>query len=241
VRDLSSAGRLAAWGTAVLAGEVSPDVAADVVSGPTDATHRVVGLPGEQDAVTLPYALARLRSLGVTGLRLVLPRPGDAAGLPGPAAFNETAVECGEAVVSVGSAHLGLLPAGRSLWQAHRVEDDPRTPLQLRDADRDLTRATRGAAAVLARLDVARWDPDAAALLGERARSHAALLPGSAPAEAHQVLDRALRLAAVLELARRSDGAAVSSGEMRARTQVPRDLDAVTRRAVEAACSPDPS
>lgn len=241
MQDLCRSGLLAAWGSAALSGGVSPDEAAAAVSGGRDAGHRVAGLPDEDGPVNMAYALGRLRALGATGLRLVLPRPGDAAGLPGPAAFNETAVECGEAVVSVGSAHLGLLPAGRGLWQAHRVEDDPRTPLQLRDADRDLMRATREAAGVLARLDVARWDPDAAALLGERARSRAALLPGSAPAEAHQVLDRALRLAAVLELARRSDGAAVSSGEMQARTQVLRDLDAVTRRAVEAACSPDPS
>jgi iron complex transport system ATP-binding protein len=68
VRELSSAGRLAAWGSAALAGTVSPDEAADEVCGPRDAAHRVLGLPGESGTVNLPYALARLRSLGVAHL-----------------------------------------------------------------------------------------------------------------------------------------------------------------------------
>ena len=238
MQELTAAGRLAAWGTAALAGRVSPDEAADAVAGPRDAGHRVAGLPGEAGPVTLAYALGRLRSLGVTGLRLVLPRPGDVSGLPGPPAFNAAAVEHGEAVVVVGGSPLGLLPEGRGGWQAHQVEPDGRTPLSLHDADRDLTRATREAAELLARLDVARWDPAVAEVLTGRSRSRPSALPQDAPAQAHQVLDRAMRLALIVELAGRSEGAAVSTSEMQARTQVLRDLDAAARRAVEAACSP---
>ena len=61
MRELPAAGRLAAWGTAVLLGAESPDAAADAVGGPSDPTHRVHGLPGEAADVSLPYALARDR------------------------------------------------------------------------------------------------------------------------------------------------------------------------------------
>ena len=46
VPDLPAAARLVAWGNACLTGAVSPDEAAERVTGPTDATHRVFGLPG---------------------------------------------------------------------------------------------------------------------------------------------------------------------------------------------------
>ena len=39
MRELSPAGRLAAWGNAALSGAVSPDEAADRVTGPTDTPH----------------------------------------------------------------------------------------------------------------------------------------------------------------------------------------------------------
>ena len=74
--------------------------------------------------MNLAYALARLRALGVTGLRLVLPRPGDAAGLPGPPAFNERAVGRGEAVLTVGGPPLGLLDETRGTWSVHPVAPD---------------------------------------------------------------------------------------------------------------------
>ena len=60
VPDLPAAARLVVWGNAALCGAVSPDEAADRVTGPTDASHRMFGLPGEDGGVSLPYALARL-------------------------------------------------------------------------------------------------------------------------------------------------------------------------------------
>lgn len=238
VQELSSAGRLAAWGSAALAGAVSPDEAAEKVTGPVDPGHRVLGLPGEDGPVNLAYAFGRLRSLGATGLRLVLSRPGDPGGLPGPAEFTESAVACGEAVVATGAAQIGLLAQGRALWSALRVDPDRRTPVSLADADKHLGHVLREGAAVLARLDVARWDPGAADVLKQRSRPRPPELPPSASATAHQVLAQALRVATIVELARAGDGASVSVGEMAARSQVLRDLDAAARRAVEAACSP---
>ncbi len=40
----------------------------------------------------------------------MLPRPGDPAGLPGPAEFNKVALEAGAAVLATGTAALGLVP-----------------------------------------------------------------------------------------------------------------------------------
>lgn len=238
MRELSSAGRLAAWGSAALSGAVSPDDASVEVCGRHDAGHRVVGLPGETTAVNLAYALARLRALRVTGLRLVLPRPGDAAGLPGPPGFNERAVARGEAVLTVGGPPLGLLDETRGTWSVHPVELDLRTPLPLREAGRALTGMMRESAAVLARMDVARWEPAAAEVLAARSETMRPTLPMSADPSAHMVLEQALRLSAIVDLARSGDGAALTSAEIVARSRVLGDLDGVARRAIEAACSP---
>jgi hypothetical protein len=240
VQELTSAGRLAAWGSAALTGAVSPDEAADEVSGHDDAAHRVVGLPGETAAVNLAYALARLRSRGATGLRLVLPRPGDASGLPGPPVFNERAVGLGAAVLTVGGPPLGLLDGTRGTWSVHPVDDDRRTPMALADASRLLLGVMREATELLVRLDLGRWEPAATEVLAARSRSVRPALPMSADPRAHAVLDQALRVASIVDLARSVDGAAVSAAEMAARAGVLRDLDSAARRAVEAACSPLP-
>lgn len=241
MHELSPAGRLAAWGNAALSGAVSPDEAADRVTGPTDPAHRVVGLPAEDGPVNLAYAFGRLRALGATGLRLVLSRPGDPGGLPGPPPFTESAVACGEAVVATGSAQVGLLAQGRGMWSAQRVDPDRRTPLSPADAAKHLGQVMREAAEVLARLDVAQWDPVAADVLSMRSRAGAPELPPSVPPAAHRLLDQAMRIATIVELARSNPGAAVTATEMAARTEVLRDLDAAARRAVEAACSPTPT
>lgn len=238
MRELSTAGRLAAWGTAALVGAVSPDDAADQVRGSHDAAHRVIGLPDEPQAVNLPYAFGRLRALGATGLRLVLPVPGDVGGLPGPADFNERATSRGEAVVTTGTAHLGLLCESRGTWSVHPVGDAGRAVLPLPDAARDLTRVMREATELLVRLDLTRWEPAAAEVLAERSRAVRPELPMSADVQAQTVLHQALRIARIVELARSGDGAALTAAEMTARAEVLRDLDAAARRAVESACSP---
>ena len=236
MRDLPPAGRLAAWGSAALLGQLSPDDAADGVAGPDDPVHRVAGLPGEPEPVTLPYALGRLRALGATSLRLVLPRPGDVAGLPGPPEFNTEALAVGAAVVATGGCTLALLPVTRAQWSAHRVDADHRTPLDLRAAEQELGRAIREGAAELTRLDVAAWDPAAAEVL-DRGHGRRSALPGSAGGEAHRVLALALRISAVVEVAAAGEGRVVTGAEVGARARVLRDLDDAARHAVEAACS----
>jgi hypothetical protein len=239
MQDLPAAARLAAWGGAALAGSVSLDDAAARVAGPADAPHRVFGLPGESAGVNIAYALGRLRATGVPGLRLVLPRPGDVAGLPGPPAFNERAVARGATVLTVGGGTpLAVLDESRGAWTVHAVDPDPRTPLGLREAERELGRLMREATDLLMNLDVARWEPAAAEILAHQSSQvHVPALPMTFPPRAHYVLETAQRVALIVETARASDGGAVSAAEARVRSQALRELDAAARRGIEAACS----
>ena len=105
---------MAAWGNALLGGFAAPDVAvAEIVGG--DSVHRIAGLPGEDGPVGLALGLGRLRTLGVTGLRVALPAPGHPLGLSGPPEFNARALAAGEAVTAVGdpgpdAVSLGFVP-----------------------------------------------------------------------------------------------------------------------------------
>ena len=173
----------------------------------------------------------------MTGLRLVVPRPGDAHGLLGPPEFNERAVAAGAAALTRGSGALGLIDETRGAWTVHRVEADSRPAVALADAEKDLHRVVRAAAARLVSLDVARWHPAAADVLAHEAANGSGPLPRTTDPRAGVVMDTALRLLSVLEVARRDDGAAVSAAEMAARREVLREIDVAARRALEAACS----
>ena len=251
---LPRSARLVAWGNAVLAGAASLDEAVDEVVA-ADDLHRVgavdgsaVGLPRLDDGqVGLTLALGALRAAGARGLRLVLPRPGDAAGLPGPSGFNSVAVLAGEAVLSVGGTPLlGLVPEVQALgssgtavrWDAHAVRPARVGDLPcLSEAERELTGAVRSATELLSRLDVARWDPDALQEVA-RVRDGAGdgLAPGY-PARAHRVLAQARTVIAIAALARRSPGGALTAAETAARLDALAPLDRAARRAVAAACN----
>lgn len=226
---------LASWGTAVLRGLVSPDVGSARILR-ADTPHRVAGLPGEPDEVSLPLALGRLRALGVTGLRLALPVPGDASGLPGPAAFNTGALAAGEAVLTAGAVPLGMLPRagagadpGRTSvrWAAEPVhggapaagETGPLAGPGLAEAERVLTEGLTEATDALTAMDVARWRPDAlprlAALRGEPSADES--LPPGYPARAHRVLALARRVDTIVGIALEDPGAAASAGAEEAR------------------------
>lgn len=236
--DLPRSARLVGWGNAALRGSASLDDAVDAVTGPADPPHRVGGLPGEAAPVGLTLALGRLRTLGVTGLRLVLPRPGDSAGLPGPTAFNEVAVEGGEAALTVGERSLGLVPSGRATWQAYDVAPTTAAVPSLAEADRALKEALQQGTEALVRLDVARWQPEVADLLAElRSPRLNSDLPPCYPPRAHRVLAMAQTVWAIASTAEETTGAAVSAGELQLRDNALRTLSAAARRAVEAACN----
>ncbi|SBT95451.1 hypothetical protein GA0115233_11378 [Streptomyces sp. DI166] len=242
-------GRLAAWGNALLAGLVSPDDSVLAIVG-EDAVHRVEELPGESAPVGLTLALGRLRSLGVTGLRVALPAPGHPLGLSGPPEFNARALEAEEAVVCQGAA-FGLVPevyaAGPEgdehvevVWHVLSVREAPPADVpSLGEAERELAEALREATEVLSRLDVAGSGPVAeAAIDAYRARAERGrevLAPGYPP-RAVRVLELAQRVGMLVELASENGhGAAVTSGEMAARAEALRPVERTARRAQVAA------
>ncbi|MFE9024312.1 hypothetical protein ACFYNL_37960 [Streptomyces sp. NPDC007808] len=242
-------GRLAAWGNALLAGLVSPDDAVLEIVG-TDAVHRVEGLPAETAPVGLTLALGRLRSLGVSGLRVALPAPGHPLGLSGPPEFNARALEAEEAVICHGAA-FGLVPqvyeAGPEgdvhvevVWHCLAVREAPPADVpSLGEAERELAEALREATEVLSRLDVAGSGPVAeAAIDAYRARAERgreALAPGYPP-RAVRVLELAQRVGLLVSLAYgNGHGGAVSSAEMGARAEALRPVERVARRAQVAA------
>ena len=107
----------------------------------------------------------------------------------------------------------------------------------LAEADRDLAVALREATDLLADLDLARWDPDSAEAVDLLRRGRLdgdGLAPGY-PNRAHEVLARARRLRAIVELAGRGDGAAVTAGESAARVAALIPLDRAARYAEMAA------
>ncbi|WP_221355097.1 hypothetical protein [Streptomyces beigongshangae] len=242
-------GRLAAWGNALLAGLVSPDDAVVAMVG-EDAVHRVGGLPGETGPVGLSLALGRLRTLGVTGLRVALPAPGHPLGLSGPPEFNARALEAGEAVVCHGAA-LGLVPevheAGPEgdvhaevLWHCLPVREAPPADVpSLGEAERELAEALREATDVLSRLDVAGSGPVAeAAVDAYRARAERdgeVLAPGYPP-RAVRVLALSGRVGLLVSLAYGTGhGGAVSASEIAARAEALRPVERTARRAQVAA------
>ena len=238
-------GRFVAWGNAVLAGLVSPDTAAERITGRD--CHRVRGLAG-LDESTLPVILARLRTTGVTGLRLVLPVPGDLLGLPGPSAFNVDALEAGEAVLLDGPEAWGLIPSvleanpddcpGTSVhWLAARVNNTGPIDLpSLSEAERELAETMRAATDALDALDVARWRPEAADRISAiRSGNGADVLAPGYPQRAHRVLALAQRVAAITALAADDDGAAFNSRGMAGRDAELRPLARAARRAQMAA------
>lgn len=238
---------LVAWGNAWLTGHVGLDEAVDAVED-TGGPQVAVDIPGEAGEVPLRRGLGALRVAGLAGLRLALPAPGDPLGLPGPAPLNLAALEVGEAVLAcLPDAPVGLVPAedrrGSSYvgirWTAHPAATAAPAVPPLPDADQTLSTAIRDTTESLLRLDVASWRPelaDALAALREAHRREPAgdLAPGYPP-RAHRVAALAGRLAAVIDLALRDEGGALTAGEATERREALRELDRAVRRARVAA------
>jgi hypothetical protein len=234
---------LTGWGNAWLAGLVGLD---DVI---TRVQHALGGAPHTIGDDPLVLGLGALRAAGAERLRLVLPVPGDVSGLPGPADANRDALAAGEAVVVLGpNPPLVLIPAvvvhgpaveGRLesvRWRILAAARTPPPPTGLRTAEYELGEAIRGTTAALLDLDIASARPEVLALLRDRGEDEPGpgLGPGYPPA-AHALLARAERLAKLLDLAARDDGAAVTAAEVSRRSAALRGLSAAVRRAYESA------
>ena len=243
---------LAAWGNAWLAGDASlPELVGRVAAH--DDSHVVHGLAADDRTLelTLEQAAARLRAAGVVRLRLVLPAPGDALGLPGPGPFTTAALTASEGVLALreDGSGTGLVPALQShgsafdgtvttvTWTAYEVDvAGPDPGPFLHDAEHDLRRGVVECASALSDLDVARWRPDVAVALQDlRRQARGGLdedeLPGGYPQRARQLLVQARQLAGVLSLAQDDPGAAVDTREATGRERALRELSRLVRRA----------
>ena len=239
---------LTAWGNAWLAGETGlPELVEHVTA--YDDLHAVVGLA--VDDLPLERAVARLRAAGVTRLRVVLPAPGDAVGLPGPGPFTAAALDASEGVlalrpdgigtglvprlVSHGSPFDGTVTTVRwDSWEVAVAGPDPGP--YLHDAEHDLRRGVLECASALRDLDVARWRPDVAGALSDlRRQARSGIdddeLPGGYPQRARQLLVQARQLAGVLQLAGQDSGGALDTRETAGREQALRELARLVRRA----------
>lgn len=233
------AGRFAVWASAWLAGRASYDDALDALLGET--AHLVSGLPGTDGAVPLGHALTAVRGLGESRFRLVLPVPGDVRGLPRARGLAAAALEAGQAAVG---ERLALVPerSGPEVtqWTAFGLDGVPPAPPpvegSLRAVSGALDLAVGDAARALAGLDVARWNPEVPALLAGLSQARAPGLPVDHDPLAVSVLGRALRLAAVLDLAMvDAPGGAVTHTQAAARDGALRPLADAVREAVTAA------
>ena len=235
-----AAGRVAVWATAWLTGRCSYDEALDAALGET--AHRVVGLPGTDEAVPLSWALTALRGLGETRLRLVLPVPGDTRGLAPLPALVAAALESGQAAVGRSLAlvpeDLGPEAVGWTAFDLSAVAP-PAPPVEgtLRSVSGALDLAVGDSARTLAALDLARWNPEVPTLLAGLARPvRAPGLPADHDQLALSVLGRAQRLSQVLDLATAdAPGAAVTHAQAAARDEALRPLATAVREATVAA------
>ena len=198
-----------------------------------------------------PASLPDSTDVRVQSLRLVLPAPGDAVGLPGPGPFTTAALTASEGVLALRAdgTGTGLVPSLEHhgspfdgtvttvTWTAYDVVvPGPDPGPFLHDAEHDLRRGVVECVSALRDLDVARWRPEVAeALTALRRQARGGIdedeLPGGYPQRARQLLVQARQLAGVLQLAGQDTGGAVDTREASGRERALRELGRLVRRA----------
>lgn len=214
----------------------------------------LAALRGEDE----PHHLDGASDLGLTLSDLVagaefahaaLPVAG-AAGVPAPAA--DAALQAGEAVLIRTAAGSTTLvpqvhrfgsqwePGAQVRWQIIASSAVVGMPLSMSEARQELARALELAIETLTRIDVAKWREENAEEIAQLASSDvpapiAAVLPRSVPARQQDLLVRAARLMAIVDLAVADDGAAVNLWQADQRATAMRHVATTARRAMVAA------
>ena len=238
VSDHRRCARLAAWGSAWLAGSAGFDQVLDAVTG----KGRHVGGASFDLAGLNPVgvALTDWKRAGTPALRLVLPVPGDVRGLTGAPAFRARVLDAGQAVygndfgVTVLAGRETPSSAGREfVWHRGDYTELPPDPLSLQDAEHDLTEAIRETASDLARRGATSWLADLAPALSDARRAGERLhLPASHPPRAVRLIAQAERLTAVFAVVDRDDTGALTAGERADKLQALAPLRLAVRRAL---------
>ncbi|MGF1648663.1 MAG: hypothetical protein ACFCVF_17335 [Kineosporiaceae bacterium] len=264
---------LAAWTAAVLAGRAGvADAVAAVVGdeehtvtwGPADpagpAVEEAFGHP-VPDPAFLSDLLVLLSGDGAGGgparVRLALPVPGDATGLPPAPGLLGHACDAGECVVvedvpgPAGPFHVVAVPdvtvfgtdvdPGYQVTWTGFVTARPAPPgavtppVSVAEADLELRLATRDATRELERLAVAAWSAGSSPA-GRRGRpGPLPPLPDAFSARSRQLLGSAAQLLAIVDAARDDPGGAVTGYETGRRDAALNTVRRAARRAVEAA------
>lgn len=252
--DLPRSALLCAWGGAALRGDVSIARAVRVVQG-DDEPHTVelADDPLVRASQDLPELLAAVRAGGATGLRLVLPAPGDLTGLAGPPCVNAEAVETGECLLTVGGPPLALVPLVEEFgsarepghlvtWWVHDANPAATPTAGLGDVDRQLrdvlVRATRRLSELgLADSSLARPGAELLDRLTDlrHGGGPSTAMPDGLSPRSLRTLDLAWRLSGIVELALADDGGAVSGWEASHRRQSLAEVGTAARHAVVAA------
>jgi hypothetical protein len=188
--------------------------------------------------------LRELRDHGSGTIQLLLPVPGDPAGLDPSGDYGTAAIDAGLALIwrpnevrDPRSPVLWAPLAGSTDVVAlteHRLAEPPPATGDVATAGRALAEAMRTAADDLAALDVAAGRDIADRHLDQLLRSDIGL-PHTSDPRARDLLERALLVLVAVETARATPHAAVTSTEERLRAQSLRAVGAAARRATEAA------
>jgi len=212
-----------------------------------DEPHVVTGDLGDVRLADLVGAW----SGSTTAVVALAPVPGDVTGVPPEVAAEATDVgEC--ALVTTPAGSWGLSPEatefGSDLEPGHLVTWRVRavapwttrvlgTTGTLGEAERELRTALLVATQALDALDVARWREDAAgAIAGLRSGGAPSWqLPAALDGRAVRVLEQAVRLRAIVDLAVADDGGAVNLWQADQRSTALREVDRASRRAIGAA------
>jgi len=213
-----------------------------------DEPHEVV--VGQDSPVPLGEAVDAWTGGPLDVAALVL-APGDAGAAP--AEVSGAAIDAGECLlVRTPTTCLALVPDVQQFgsafepghlvtWHATEVPDWRLATHgrngSLQDADRDLRQGLITVTEALVRLDVARWhDDDAAQIAAVRDGSLPRWrMPDHLDGRHARVLGSAARLRAIVALATRDDGGAVSLWQADQRSAALRDVDRMARRAITAA------
>lgn len=226
--------RLASHLNALIHRAMSAEVAAHAIIEP-DVAHHVIDSDGRLGlqplgAHPLESALPALRMAERESWALALPVPGALGPLRGPRAFNEAALEAGEAVIGV-TAGVGLVPSrvGPAVqWRVFAAER-PFTTLTPYDAERALNEVVLEAARALSNLEVA---------AGTRPREERSLrLAPGYPSRQLATAERAAGLLQAADAALADDGGSISLFEADQRATVLRRLRAAASDALCAAVS----
>lgn len=229
---LQRAASSGAWLTAVLRGTVGVEQALDVLS--TDGEPPLFLTSGENEPLTLPFAVARWRQLGVLGWIYLPVAPGDAARLPGPTTFAAAALDRGVALVAVGEPLIGLIPADGDedgIWGEYPTSGPARGYVDSpAEADRSLLEELNVGVAALDGNDLASWRSDADELRGQWAVAEP-MPPGTDPRSERLAL-RSRRILELLEAAGTDDGGGGrTAAEMAIRRSALADLSRAARHA----------